>query len=105
MGKPEDTLCDTVIHTQDIRRALGQPGTVPQDRLVLALDRMKNVNMVVGNKKRIAGMKLVASDSDWSTGDGPEVRGTGEALLMAMCGRKAAIDDLSGEGVTTLRSR
>ena len=105
MAKPEDTLCDTVIHTQDIRRALGGPGAVPQDRLVLALDRMKNVNMILGNKKRIAGLKLVATDSDWTTGEGPEVRGTGEALLMAMCGRKAAIDDLSGEGVTTLRSR
>ena len=105
MAKPEDTLCDTVIHTQDIRRALGGPGAVPQDRLVLALDRMKNVNMILGNKKRIAGLKLVATDSDWTTGEGPEVRGTGEALLMAMCRRKAAIDDLSGEGVTTLRSR
>jgi len=61
MAKPEDTLCDTVIHTQDIRRAIGAPGTIPPDRLVLALDRMKNLNMILGNKKRIAGLKLVAT--------------------------------------------
>ena len=72
---------------------------------MVVLDRMKNTGTIMGNKKRIAGVKLVASDSDWTTGDGPEVRGTGEALLMAMCGRKAAVDDLTGEGVATLRSR
>ena len=103
--KPEDVLSDTVIHTQDIRRALGEPGAVPEDRLIVVLDRMKNTGTILGNKKRIAGLKLVATDSSWTTGDGPEVRGTGEALLMAMCGRKGAIDDLTGEGVGTLRSR
>ncbi len=105
MTKPEDVLSDTLIHTQDIRRALGEPGTVPRDRLVLALDRMKNTGSILGNKKRIAGLNLVATDTNWTTGDGPEVRGTGEALLMAMCGRKTAIDDLTGDGVATLRSR
>ena len=105
MTKPEDTLSDTVIHTQDIRRALGDPGSVPQDRLIVALDRMKNTGTILGIKKRIAGLKLVATDTDWTTGEGPEVSGTGEALLMAMCGRKTAIADLTGEGVSTLRDR
>ena len=70
-----------------------------------ALDRMKNTGSILGNKKRVAGLKLVASDMEWTCGDGPEVRGAGEALLMAMCGRKSALDDLSGDGVATLRSR
>ena len=47
----------------------------------------------------------VATDMEWTHGEGAEVRGTGEALLMAMCGRKSAVDDLSGDGVATLRSR
>jgi uncharacterized protein (TIGR03083 family) len=105
MTKPEDTLADTVIHTQDIRRALGAPGTVPEDRMRASLDRMKNASAIIGAKKRIAGVKLVATDMEWTHGEGPEVRGTGEALLMAMCGRKAALDDLTGDGVATLRSR
>jgi len=105
MTKPEDVLADSVIHTQDIRRALGAPGAVPEERVRAALDRMKNTGSILGNKKRVAGLKLVATDMDWTHGDGAEVRGTGEALLMAMCGRKSALDDLSGDGVATLRSR
>jgi len=105
MTKPEDILADSVVHSQDIRRALGAPGVVPEDRMRATLDRMKNAGFPVGNKKRVAGVKLVATDMDWTFGEGPEVRGTGEALLMAMCGRKAALDDLTGDGVTTLRSR
>ena len=66
---------------------------------------MKAQGPVLGNKKRVAGLKLAATDIDWTFGDGPEVRGTGEALLLAICGRKAALDDLEGEGVATLRSR
>jgi len=105
MTKPEDVLADSVIHTQDIRRALGASSTVPEERVRAALDRMKNTGSILGNKKRVAGLKLVATDMDWTHGDGAEVRGTGEALLMAMCGRKSALDDLSGDGVATLRSR
>jgi hypothetical protein len=33
------------------------------------------------------------------------VRGMGEALLMAMCGRAVGADELGGEGVEILRSR
>jgi len=105
MTKPEDMLADSVIHTQDIRRALGAPATIPEERLRAVLDRMKNAGSIVGNKKRVAGLKLVATDMEWTYGDGPEVRGTGEALLMAMCGRKAACDDLTGDGVGALKQR
>ena len=65
----------------------------------------KGSNLVIGSKKRVAGLKLNATDADWTHGDGPEVSGPMISLLMAMTGRKAAIDDLKGEGVETLRSR
>ena len=47
---------------------------------------------------RTRGLRLVATDIDWSHGGGPEVRGPGEALLMAMAGRGDALKDLSGPG-------
>ena len=105
MTKPEDVLADVVVHAQDIRRPLGASRQIPDDRLIGVLDRMKTVGSIIGAKKRIAGLKLAATDVDWTYGDGPEVRGPGEALLMAMSGRRVAIDDLQGEGVETLRSR
>ena len=54
---------------------------------------------------RARGLALVAEDVGWRHGDGPEVRGAGEAVLLAMCGRAAAVPELSGEGVATLRDR
>jgi hypothetical protein len=47
----------------------------------------------------------VATDLDWSHGSGPEVRGSGEALLMAMAGRRAALDDLDGPGKAKFAQR
>jgi hypothetical protein len=55
-----------------------------------------------GNAK---GLRLVATDVDWTAGDGPEVTGPGEAILMAAAGRTDALDDLSGDGLATLRNR
>jgi uncharacterized protein (TIGR03083 family) len=97
-------LGDVVVHTQDIRRALGPPGTIPEARLKVTLDHMRGVG-VLGNKKRIAGLTLRATDMEWSSGSGPEVSGPGEAILMAMCGRKVALTDLTGPGVALLGAR
>jgi uncharacterized Actinobacterial protein TIGR03083 len=106
--KPPGTLTDTVIHQQDIRRALNVPRVIPSDRLAIVLDETKNTSAsLLPGKKRIAGLRLDATDMDWSVGDAgtPEVSGTGEALLMAMAGRAVACPDLTGAGVATLRSR
>jgi hypothetical protein len=48
---------------------------------------------------------LKATDTEWSHGSGPEVAGPIVSLVLAMTGRKAALDDLSGDGVAELRSR
>jgi len=56
-------------------------------------------------KKNVAGLKLVATDIDWSGGDGPSIERAGEALVLTAAGRKAALPDLSGEGVKTLSGR
>ena len=104
MTKPLDVLSDTMVHAQDIRRPLGKLREIPPDRLRTVLDHMKG-DAHLGNKKRIAGLQLSATDMTWTEGDGLMVRGPGEALLMGMCGRKAALDDLSGDGLDTLRTR
>lgn len=41
----------------------------------------------------------------WSFGNGPEVHGTAEAILMAINGRRAAVPNLEGPGVQPLGSR
>jgi hypothetical protein len=68
-------------------------------------DFYKGSNLIIGAKRRIDGVTLRATDADWSHGSGPEVSGPLLSLLMAMTGRKEALDDLSGDGVATLRGR
>src|SRR5262249_15155355 len=73
LTKPIDMLSDAMIHTQDIRRPLNKPRQVPEDRLRLVLDSMKTQQPFVGAKKRVAGLQLIATDIEWTWGDGPEV--------------------------------
>lgn len=99
-------LGDGIVHQQDIRRALGIPRSIPPERLVVALN-FARIAPAIGLPAagRVRGLKLVATDMDWSAGRGPEVHGTGEALLMAIAGRRGITDELSGEGQPTLARR
>lgn len=104
-GPVDAMLGEALIHSADIRRPLGIAHDYPTDAVVRVLDFYKNSSLIVGAKKRIAGLSLQATDTSWSHGDGPEVSGPAHSLLMAMTGRRAALDDLSGDGVETLRAR
>jgi uncharacterized protein (TIGR03083 family) len=97
-------LVDGTVHHQDIRRALGRPRTVPLDRLERILPLVPR-NPRLGAGRRIRGLRLTATDIGWQHGNGPEVTGTGEALLMAMTGRHEAVHELTGPGQTTMASR
>jgi uncharacterized protein (TIGR03083 family) len=97
-------LTDNMIHQQDIRRALGAPRTINTERLNTAMDFVRYAPTIRG-AWQARGVRLVATDLDWSYGRGPEVRGTGEALLMAMAGRRDALRDLTGPGCPKLAAR
>jgi len=97
-------LTDGMIHQQDIRRSIGLPRTIDPDRLRTALDFARFAPTLRGGWLA-RGVRLVATDLDWAYGKGPEVRGSGEALLMAMAGRGAALDDLAGPGKVKLAQR
>ena len=97
-------LVDGTIHHQDIRRALDRPRTVPPDRLQRVLGLVPG-NPRLGAGRRIRGLRLRATDVEWAHGNGPEVTGPGEALLMAMSGRPVAVADLAGPGRDTLAAR
>lgn len=95
---------DHLIHHQDMRRPLDRQRDIPEERLVAALDVLPKLGTIDSNK-RARDLRLRATDADWTHGDGPEVSGPAEALIMALGGRPAALDDLSGEGLDTLSAR
>lgn len=97
------TTCDIAIHTQDIRRALGMSET-PSDAVVVealnfCTSHPKGKMMVP--KDDIAGLRLEATDVDWSWGEGKLVSGPAEAILMGI-NRRDTRSDLTGDGVADL---
>jgi uncharacterized protein (TIGR03083 family) len=94
-------LTDGMIHQQDIRRSIGLPRAIDPERLRTALDFARFAPTIRG-AWRARGVRLVATDLEWAYGKGAEVRGSGEALLMAMAGRRAALADLDGPGKAKL---
>jgi uncharacterized protein (TIGR03083 family) len=104
-GPVESMLGEAVIHPADIRRPLGIAHEYPEEALLRVADFYKGSNLIIGAKRRIEGLTLRATDTGWSTGTGPEVTGPHLSLILAMTGRSAALADLSGEGLGTLRSR
>lgn len=99
-------LGEVIVHSEDIRRALGdRPGDYSKDHLRTVADAYRSAGMGLGAKKRIAGLRLQATDADWSTGDGPLVTGPLLSLVLAMTGRAAGRADLDGPGVPELSSR
>ncbi|OQS13184.1 DinB family protein [Nocardia donostiensis] len=97
-------LVDGTIHHQDIRRGLGIPRQIPPQRLHRVLTAVRP-NPRLGVPWRIRGLRLEATDLDWSTGKGLLVSGPGEALLMAMTGRRGIIAELTGPGRARLAGR
>lgn len=100
-----EAFVDHLIHQQDIRRPLGQPRDIPTERLDAALSALARIGGFVKSKQRMAGLHFVATDTGWTSGTGPEVRGPAEALILAASGRPAGLGELEGEGVATMRSR
>jgi hypothetical protein len=104
-GPTSSWLVETVAHGEDIAYPTSTTIDHSDEALVAAADAAKTTQPLLGAKKRIAGLRLIADDTDWATGDGPEVRGPIRTLILAMVGRPPVLDDLQGEGVATLRAR
>ena len=75
-------LVEVFVHGEDIRRPLGITGDYP-----------------------VEGLRVHATDTDLDLGEGPAVEGPAISVLLVLCGRAVALDELSGPGVETLAGR
>lgn len=59
----------------------------------------------IGGPRDPGGLRMVATDLVWTAGAGLDVSRVGGAVLLAIAGRRAAIDELDGPGQALLRQR
>ncbi|MGW4328185.1 maleylpyruvate isomerase family mycothiol-dependent enzyme [Nocardia sp. NPDC004573] len=101
---PLDPLVDTMIHGQDIARPLGRRRVVPVEQAVAGLEHVLR-SRFYGSQKRLHGIRLVATDAEWSSGTGTaEISGPLGDLLLVATGRAAGLAGLTGTGVERLTS-
>lgn len=105
-GPVATRLVEAYVHGEDIRRPLGTRGSYPVENVLEALRyQARTASGFGGGKDRVRGLRLRPDDIDVSIGEGPEVRGSAVALLLAVSGRPVDPDELRGEGAPTLLAR
>lgn len=98
-------LGEVIVHSQDIRRPLRLQRTPAAEAVTEVALFFAGRDFAVPSRSAAKGLRLEATDGTFRTGSGPLVSGTTLALTMAMAGRAAYCQDLTGEGVSTLVSR
>lgn len=99
----DSRLVEEVVHGEDIRRALGITHVYAPEAVLRSLRlQARTPGSFGGAKELVSGVRLTATDADLSLGDGPEVTGPALSLLLAVSGRRVAVDDLDGPGVPAL---
>ncbi|MFG2445789.1 maleylpyruvate isomerase family mycothiol-dependent enzyme [Nocardia fluminea] len=98
-------LGEVVVHAQDIRRPLGLSYTPSIEATTAVAEFFASRDFTVPGHTLVEGLRLEATDGPFATGGGPPVSGPTIALTMAMAGRVAYCDDLSGPGAAALRDR
>lgn len=98
-------LGEIVVHAQDIRRPLGLARTPSIAALTPVAEFFARRDFAVPSKSNAAGLRLQAADGPFASGEGETVTGPTLALVMAMAGRPAYLDDLQGAGVRIFRDR
>lgn len=99
----DNLLFDVMVHVQDVAVPLGLRRPMPLQPARAGAERVWRMGWPFWAKRRLRGLRVVATDVDWSVGTGPEVRGPVEALLLLLTGRTgAALPSLVGPGTQRL---
>lgn len=86
-----EPLIDALVHAQDICVPLGIDRVMPVDAAVAAAERVWHMGFPFHARKRLAGVRLVATDADFAEGQGREIAAPVQELLMTLTGRSARL--------------
>jgi uncharacterized protein (TIGR03083 family) len=99
-------LFDVLVHAQDIAIPLGRDYPMPSDASRVGADRVWTMGWPFWARRRMRGLRLLATDVDWYAGAGAELRGPLGMLLLLLTGRTTtALPHLSGPGVQIIIER
>lgn len=82
-----EPLIDILAHTQDICLPLGIDHPMPPEAAAAAADRVLTTPRPIRRWRPPRGVRLVATDTNWVYGLGPEVRAPMQAHLLTLTGR------------------
>jgi uncharacterized protein (TIGR03083 family) len=105
---PLEVLTDLLVHGRDIADPLGREVSWPTRAAVAVADRLwdtpRHLRAEFSTRRRLAGYRLVATDTDWAVGEGDEVTGRLSDLVMLMARRPSVLPRLGGPGAERLRA-
>ena len=92
-------LFDILVHGQDIALPLGLRRDMPVEAARAGATRVWTMGWPFWAQRRLRGLRLTATDIAWTVGNGADVHGPIDALLLLLTGRSAALSRLAGHGV------
>ena len=96
-GGYHGALNHVVIHGLDTIVPLGRPRRVPEQAIRVVLDDLTRGGVHAHFGTDINGRYLRTTDLDWFYGAGSLLRGTGEDIALALCGRTITAERLEGD--------
>jgi uncharacterized protein (TIGR03083 family) len=99
-GGLSGALSHDVIHGLDIAWPLGLEYPIPEQAAVTVLDSLTSTGSQSLFGFPLDGIKVRATDLDWSSGDGAELVGQSRDLIPLLSGRAVAHERFDGEGAS-----
>lgn len=91
--RPLDPLTDMLVHGQDITVPLGIDRPVPISAAVAVGNHLWRMRFPMHPAKRLRGVELVATDAEFSVGDGYRITAPIRDILMVLADRPARISE------------
>ncbi len=97
-----EPLIDALLHHQDIVRPLGLTHAMDPEAAVVAADRVCRLSFLMGTRRMLRSVRMVATDADWTRGAGPTITGPIQELLMIASGRQPDRSLVTGDGLAAV---
>jgi len=100
---PAVALGDVLVHSADALRPLGLGIEPEPDEVALVLPIYRRLGRLAFHAAMPRNVRLVATDLEWQSGQGPEIRGKAFDLLLLLANRRQVVSELEGSGLSSLK--